>query len=45
MRKFAGKPVFGLITDEVVKLDALLRQRGTGTPADLFTQLFLGSFA
>lgn len=42
MQYFAGKPVFGIITDEIVELDAVLRQRGDGGDAELFAQLFLG---
>lgn len=44
MQRFAGKPVFALITDEIVTLDAVLRQRGSGTDLDLFAALFLGPF-
>ena len=42
MQRFAGKPVFALITDEIVELDAVLRQRGSGTDVELFARLFLG---
>lgn len=42
MQYFAGRPVFALITDEIVELDAVLRQRGDGGDAELFAQLFLG---